>query len=150
MQANTEQPAERGAALVEYAVLISGIAIVVLVSVQVLGGTVTSLFNVDELSAAPLQAEEEDPEAKTGAPLALSDSAPSESPAAAPVPVSQEATEEPSECPTGWMLVPNNMAKKNGQDVDANGDGVICLKDIPGKGKGNTNANQNIKDNNGS
>lgn len=52
-------------------------------------------------------------------------------------------------CPTGWNLIPNNSTKKNGQDVDANGDGLICEKDIPGNGKGNTNQNTNVKDNNG-
>ena len=52
-------------------------------------------------------------------------------------------------CPNGWDLVDNTVTKKNGQDVDANGDGKICIKDIPGNGKGNTNANSNVKDNNG-
>ena len=112
--------------MVEYAFLINMITFVVLMSVQVLGGTVTSMLSVDALAAATTENEEEVAAEK------------------------EVAAEEAGECPPGWILVPNNMAKKNGQNVDANGDGVICLKDIPGQGKGNTNANQNIKDNNGS
>ena len=30
--------------------------------------------------------------------------------------------------------------------VDRNGNGTVCRKDIPGKGRGNTGQNSNIKD----
>ncbi len=52
-------------------------------------------------------------------------------------------------CPNKWSLVGAGTTKKNGQSVDANGDGFICKFDIPGQGNGNTNANANVKDNNG-
>ncbi len=58
------------------------------------------------------------------------------------------------ECPSGdWDLTdvrsPNTtIPKKNGQDVNQNGDDYICDKDIPGGGNGNTNQSHNVKDNN--
>ncbi len=52
-------------------------------------------------------------------------------------------------CPNSWTLIADTQTKKNGQSVDANGDGKICRFEIPGRGNGNTNANNNVKDNNG-
>ena len=55
------------------------------------------------------------------------------------------------ECPSGdWGLVDEGQDKKNGQNVNVNGDYYICLKEIPGGGNGNTNNNNNVKDNNSS
>ncbi len=53
------------------------------------------------------------------------------------------------ECPSGdWYLVDAEQNKKNGQNVNQNGDYYICDKGIPGGGNGNTNNNNNVKDNN--
>ena len=53
------------------------------------------------------------------------------------------------ECPSGdWGLVDDGQYKKNGQNVNVNGDTKVCLKDIPGGGNGNTNNNSDVKDNN--
>ncbi len=53
------------------------------------------------------------------------------------------------ECPSGdWYLVEEGQNKKNGQNVNQNGDYYICDKQIPGGGNGNTNQNNNVKDNN--
>lgn len=62
----------------------------------------------------------------------------------------QAAFENPKkigDCPNGWDLIIAGQTKKNGKEVDSNQDGFICRKDIPGKGKGNTGQNQNVKDN---
>ena len=53
------------------------------------------------------------------------------------------------ECPSGdWYLVEEGQDKKSGQNVNQNGDYYICDKQIPGGGNGNTNQNNNVKDNN--
>jgi len=53
------------------------------------------------------------------------------------------------ECPSGdWGLVDEGQNKKNGQNVNVNGDYYICLKEIPGGGNGNTNNTSDVKDNN--
>jgi hypothetical protein len=95
------------------------VAIVLLISLQVLGGTVDGIFAVinEELQDNKVE-------------LA-------------------ENGEETPKCPTGWDLIANSQTKKNGQNVDANSDGMICRKQLPGKGNGNTNLNANVKDNNG-
>ena len=53
------------------------------------------------------------------------------------------------ECPEGnWVFGEPSNTKKNGQNVDANQDGRICDKDIPGDpGEGNNGENHNVKDN---
>ena len=61
----------------------------------------------------------------------------------------EEGDGDGGKCPTGWSLVANHQTKKKGQSVDANGDGMICLKNLPGGGNGNTDDTQNVKDNNG-
>jgi hypothetical protein len=57
------------------------------------------------------------------------------------------------ECPSGdWgmknVTTQSTIPKKNGQEVNANGDDFICDKDIPGGGNGNTDKNHDVKDNN--
>ncbi len=51
-------------------------------------------------------------------------------------------------CPTGWDVTNAGFepGKKNGKDVDKNGDSFVCVKKIPGNG--NNGAGYNIKDNN--
>lgn len=53
-------------------------------------------------------------------------------------------------CPNGWDLVANSSVdpEDGGQDVDANNDGWVCRRVIPGMGEGNTGNNTNVKDNN--
>ena len=59
-----------------------------------------------------------------------------------------EEPEKKSLCPTYWVLIDNDLLKKMGHDVDANGDGMICVKEIPSEnGLGNTDLNSNVKDN---
>lgn len=113
-------PTERGASLVEYVLLLAGVLVMTMASVNYLGGAVADEF------------------AAVNSVLAFED-----------VTTTSEAeTSEPNACPNGWNLSAGGQTKKNGQNVDANGDGFICVKDIPGNGKGNTNNNQNVKDNN--
>ncbi len=105
--------------MVEYAVLIGGVVIAIMIALPMIGGALEAeLANVNAgFGTAAIDADE-------------------------------GAIEDPRGCPNGWNLIPNNSTKKKGQNVDANLDGLICQKDIPGKGKGNTNLNTNVKDNN--
>lgn len=167
---------ERGAAMVEYAVLLGGVAIALMISFQFIGGIVeTELAAMDNGFGAPPveQAAAADPvavlavsPAPAPAAVVLDAPAPTAAPSttapstAAPAVVTAPAVTDPpgggsgaissavGSCPSGWNLISNTSTKKNGQNVDANGDGLICEKDIPGNGKGNTNKNTNVKDNN--
>jgi hypothetical protein len=57
------------------------------------------------------------------------------------------AISDQPECPQdGWMLVPDPL---NATGEDDNGDGQVCVKQIPGDGGGNSVVdNFNAKDNN--
>ena len=141
---------DRGTAIVEYAMLMGTLAAMSLGSVQLISQHVASDFDdivaiVQSMDpaqdaavdlAAPGGSESTDPEDSSGEPASGSGT----------LDVYDDGDRT---CPNGWRLIPNNSTKKNGQDVDANGDGLICEKDIPGNGKGNTNQNTNVKDNNG-
>ncbi|MBZ5709945.1 hypothetical protein [Nannocystis pusilla] len=48
-------------------------------------------------------------------------------------------------CPTFWELKDVTEATES---FDKNDDGCVCVKIIPGQGKGNTGAGKNVKDNN--
>ncbi len=141
---------DRGTAIVEYAMLMGTLAAMSLGSVQLISQHVASDF--DDIvavvqSMAPV--EDEAVDLATGAGPSGSesdDSDPDQTSNGGALDVYDDGDRT---CPTGWRLIPNNSTKKNGQDVDANGDGLICEKDIPGNGKGNTNQNTNVKDNNG-
>lgn len=126
--------------MVEYAVLLGGVAIMLVIALQNVGGWVEG--QLDPLSPAPVaaigQGAGDVPPTQTAS--VDQDSGISATPAA--------PADAVAECPKGWDLITNVQAKKNGQDVDANNDGFICFKDIPGQGKGNTNQNANVKDNN--
>jgi len=105
--------------MVEYAALIGGVAIVLMISFQFVGQATVSLLGVVGEEFMDNQ-----------------------------IVVADDGTSISSQCPTGWDLVPNNETKKKGQNVDANNDGMICRKQILGLGEGNTGNNANVKDNN--
>ena len=106
--------------------LIAGVVVMTMVSISVMGPMVSG-----EL-------------AKAGSALAFDDATESTTTTLTPV----VAPPEKGGCSNGWDLVGAGQTKKNGKNVDANKDGQICRKDIPGKGGGNTGNNQNVKDNN--
>lgn len=111
---------ERGAALSEYGWLIALIAVAVVVSAGLFGPRVADAI---EDPGDELAGWDEDWE--PGEPIGGSNN--------------------------GWDLTPINEApdKKNGQDVNDNGDDWVCVKDIPGNGNGNTGQGYNVKDNDG-
>ncbi|MFW2383443.1 MAG: Flp family type IVb pilin [Acidimicrobiales bacterium] len=112
---------ERGVSTVEYVLLIAGMLVFAMASVQVLGSSIRGEF--------------QDAQGALGT-------------AEPPVTLAFDESGDPGPCPTGWNLIPATLTKKNQQSVDRNGDGLICRKNIPGGGNGNTNQNQNVKDNN--
>jgi Flp pilus assembly pilin Flp len=114
-QSNTE--GERGAALVEYMVLIGFFVLVLSFVLPAVSSAISSEFE----------------EAST----LLGGGGGGEG-----------GDEGGGDCPTGWDLVAAGPTKKNGSNADANGDGLVCQKQIPGQGNGNTGQNTNIKDNN--
>jgi Flp pilus assembly pilin Flp len=146
----TEDESQRGATIVEYFWLMGFIGITLIGIVNEFGGNVT---NSIETAGAPLGGdttevvedessddESDAPETQVlGASTQIDDF------------IALEET-APGLCPNGWDLLPVTVeisTKKKGQSVDANGDGMICRKDIPGGGEGNTGQNKNVKDNNG-
>ncbi|MCH7844268.1 MAG: hypothetical protein IH850_00350 [Acidobacteria bacterium] len=54
-------------------------------------------------------------------------------------------------CPAPFRLVtPDDPLPPSvhGVDRDLNGDGYLCIQEVPGKGNGNTGVRYNVKDNN--
>ena len=54
-------------------------------------------------------------------------------------------------CPPAFTLVtPEDPPppSANGVDRDLNGDGYLCVQEVPGNGSGNTGVRYNVKDNN--
>ena len=123
MQDESNGTDERGASVVEYVLLVAGVLVMAMASVNYLGAAAAGEFGA------------------IGDVLAFDDAGDEDE-------ATPEEASTPNECPNGWNLSAGGQTKKNGQNVDANGDGFICVKDIPGNGKGNTNNNQNVKDNN--
>ena len=117
---------ERGAAMVEYFVLVGTMAVMSMTMVSKLGTLIeTELAYTAAVLEAERQAELADEE-------------------------EDENSGGVGTCPNKWELIgAGSLSKKNGQNVDANGDGFICQFNIPGQGNGNTNQNSNVKDNNG-
>ena len=71
---------------------------------------------------------------------------------AAPAPAPAAPAQKPADPCHMDSYEPRNVADLSGSEraradkVDRNGNGVVCRKDIPGKGRGNTGQNSNIKD----
>ena len=142
---------ERGAAMVEYALLLALVSLVSLVSVHTLAGLVAD--ELDAISEAMVRGDRGETEkVKTEIPAEAIIS----EPPAVTASLGNAATEITS-CPNGWNLTaytddmgPKKKKNKNkNKSFDANGDGAVCVKQIPGGGNGNTNKAENIKDNNG-
>ncbi len=56
-------------------------------------------------------------------------------------------------CPSAFALVtpgedPPPPPSARGVDRDLNGDGYLCVQEVPGRGNGNTGVRYNVKDNN--
>ncbi len=123
--------------MVEHMFLMAAIGLFSMVGLQILGNVVDGQLVTAIVALAQIEEEPEEPEAGV------------------PDGSDPEAAAGTGTCPTGWTLAVNaTNTKKNGQNVDANGDGLICRKEIPAKGKGkgkggNTNLYANVKDNNG-
>jgi len=145
----TEDESQRGATIVEYFWLVGFVGVTLIGIVNQFGGNVTNNFDTQGAlgpdSPAVVEDESSDessdaPETQVlGASTQIDDF------------IALEET-PPGLCPNGWDLIPTTeeiSKKKKGQSVDANGDGMICRKDIPGGGEGNTGQNKNVKDNNG-
>jgi Flp pilus assembly pilin Flp len=142
---------ERGAAMVEYALLVALVSLVSLVSVHTFAGIVAD--ELDTISEAMVRGDRgETAEGKTENPVEALIS----EPAAVTASLGNAATEITS-CPNGSdltaytddMAPKKNKKKDKSTSVDANGDGAVCVKESLGGGKGKTNKAKNIKDNNG-
>ncbi len=52
--------------------------------------------------------------------------------------------------PAFWLVTPEDPKppSAHGVDRDLNGDGYLCVQEVPGNGDGNTGVRYNVKDNN--